>query len=223
MHGHGHAPPQPGRPADGTLVVLRTLFVVLTVLSCGFLAWAPLLRLAVVTRKALDWALFGLLLLSTAGIFVFLGKTVPEDEKQEMSDGAALFFGGWMIVTIVGVTIYYLIAEIRHYGRPVPPVAGYGPARTTGYGYPPVAAPAQQTFPQQATPPPLHQAPRPPAAGPVPAPPTPRPHAQPQAPHTPPQPSAKPKSQRIDQVRAELDELSDLLRREPQDPREEGK
>ncbi|GAA2495925.1 hypothetical protein [Streptomyces gobitricini] len=222
MHGHGHAPPQPGRPADGTLVVLRTLFVVLTVLSCGFLAWTPLLRLAVITRRALDWILFCVLLLSTIGMFVFLGETVPEDEKQEMSDGAALFFGAWVLVSVVGVVIYYLIAEIRHYGRRVPPVAAYGPPQATGYGYPPVAAPAAQTYPQPL--PPQHQphppTPRAPAAGPVPT--QPQPQAQ-QQPQPQPQSSARPTSHRIDQVRAELDELSDLLRGEPQDPREEGK
>ncbi|MFF8832610.1 hypothetical protein [Streptomyces sp. NPDC015131] len=201
MHGHGHAPPPPGRPADGTLVVLRTLFVAITVLSCGFLAWAPMVRLAVVTRRTLDWFLFCLLLLSMIGMFVFLASAVPADENQEMSDGSALAFGVWMILSVVGVTIYYLIAEIRHFGRAAAPVPSYDPPRPGGYGYPqayPHPAPPQQTPPRQ----------------------TPLPHQpayHPQAPqHTPtPPPAARPTPQRIDRVRAELDQLSDLLRNDP--------
>ncbi|OKJ99741.1 hypothetical protein AMK26_27480 [Streptomyces sp. CB03234] len=198
MHGHGHAPPQPGRPADSTLVALRTLFVALTVLSCGFLAWAPLLRLAVITRRILDWVLFGVVVLLTIGVFVFLGETVPEDEKQEMSDGAALTFGGWMIGTILTVTVYYLIVEIRHFGRLAPP-------QPVGYGYPPVTPPIPSAFTQ-----PMHT-------------PMPQRPAQPSPPQPQPAtpPPAKPPSQRIDQVRAELDELSDLLRNDPRDPWEE--
>ncbi|WP_336321336.1 hypothetical protein [Streptomyces lavendofoliae] len=233
MHGHGYAPPQPGRPADGTLVALRTLFVALTVLSCGFLAWAPLLRLAVITREVLDWVLFCVALLSTVGMFVFLWQTVPEDEKQEMSDGSALTFLGWMLITILGVTIYYLVAEIRHYGRAGAPAAAFVPPGTTGYGYPPPAPQAQPAYAQPVPPRPPHSTPPP---APVPALPQ-QSHPQPQSqPHLPPQPqqvpqqtpprpqvSARPTSQRIDQVRAELDELSDLLRREPQDPWEQDR
>ncbi|QGV80229.1 hypothetical protein [Streptomyces ficellus] len=225
MHGHGHAPPQPGRTADGTLVVLRTLFVALTVLSCGFLAWTPLLRLAVVTRRALDWILFCVVTLSAIGMFAFLVAATPTDENQEISDGAAIAFLTWTVITILGVTVYYLIAEIRHYGSATAgPAPLYGAPRPTGYGYPP-AAPPQQTRPQHTQP---HQPPHHQTQPQHPTPPPQPPHQPQQAPHQPhqtPPPAPKPTPQRIDQVRAELDELSDLLRSEPRDrdPRDEGR
>ncbi|WP_351227915.1 hypothetical protein [Streptomyces sp. NPDC002133] len=200
MHGHGYAPPQPGRPADGTLIALRVVFIALTVLSCSFLAWTPMLRLAILTRKALDWALLVTTLLSSIGIMVFLGIAVPEDE-DELSDATALTFLGWVTVVMVGVIAYYVTAESRHYERVAPRLH-----QVTGYGYPPVAQPpvpnpyaqqrVQPPVPQQYTPP-AHQ---PPAA------------AEPQQQHHP----------RIDQVRAELDELSDILRKS-KDQREGGR
>ncbi|HWU08782.1 MAG TPA: hypothetical protein VN520_20775 [Streptomyces sp.] len=219
MHGYGYPPEQqPKRsPSSATLVTLRVVFVALALLSCGFLAWAAMLRLATVTRRQRDWWLFGLVLVLNAGLVVYLGSLPVEDDV--LTDGQAAVTFSWMLVVFVGTVTYYLYAEIRHFGpyggaqgglRPGPygaqhpgapsfPSGGYAPRQTVtappapSYGYPP--APQRSPAP---TPPPV---PAPPvAASPVPAPPADAPRA------------AAP--QRLDQVRAELDELSDYLRKE---------
>ncbi|MFD3413308.1 hypothetical protein [Streptomyces cyaneofuscatus] len=200
MHGYGYPPQQPptSRPSPGTLTTLRAIFVVLTVLSCGFLGWVAMLRLAVVTRKARDWWLLAVTLVLTVGLFAFFAALPEEDQ---MTDTQALVGVGWLIVLLVGVITYYLIMETRHFAAPGPydtqrPLAG--PTTTVPYG--PAAhqhPPAQ--VPNQAPVQPQPQHPTPPT--------TPNPYAV----DTPP---PKPAPQRLDQVRAELDELSDYLRKE---------
>ncbi|MFD9539705.1 hypothetical protein [Streptomyces sp. NPDC060022] len=195
MHGYGYPPEQQPRrrPSQATLITLRVLFVALTMLSCGFLAWAAMLRLAIVTRRKRDWYLLALVFALNVGLIVFFGM-LPED-ADDMTDSEAFIGIGWLFVVVVGTITYYLYAEIRHfvpYGGPHPgpsslPYGGYVQQQTSPaaprptYGYPPVP-----------TPPPA----QPPAATPPPAVPSP----------------ASP--QRLDQVRAELDELSDYLRKE---------
>ncbi|NEE43698.1 hypothetical protein G3M55_03630, partial [Streptomyces sp. SID8455] len=73
MHGYGYPPQQPPtpRPSSGTLTTLRAIFVVLTVLSCGFLGWVAMLRLAVVTRRPRDWWLLAVTVVLTIGLFAF--------------------------------------------------------------------------------------------------------------------------------------------------------
>ncbi|MEU2492264.1 hypothetical protein [Streptomyces sp. NPDC007883] len=215
MQGHGHGyPPRPaGRPSDGTLVTLRVVFIALAVLSCSLLAWVPMLRLAIVTRKPVDWILFCATIAANVGLLIFAGVSTPED--GEMTDAVAFTFLGWVTLVMVGTITYYVMAETRHYERlsagPAP-AAGYGlpphPA-AGGYGYPQTApqgtgasTPNPYTAPVQPPPVPRQSpsrpGPQPSASGGVPAPPT---------GHEP--------NRRIDQVRAELDELSDLLRKEP--------
>lgn len=207
-HGYGYPPPPAGRPSDGMLITLRVIFISLSVLSCSLLAWAPMLRLAIVTRKALDWALFGLTIAANIGLLVFAGVYVPEGD-EELSDGLALTILGWITIVMVGSIVYYVTAETRHYERLVPRShTGHGLPQPTGYGYPPAATPPSAANPyagpvQQSRPP---VPPRPPAAGPAPEPAP--------APGPGPAPGLEPNS-RIDQVRAELDELSDFLRKEP--------
>ncbi|WP_320779856.1 hypothetical protein [Streptomyces sp. CRN 30] len=190
MHGPGYAPPPPPRPSQGGPIALRVLFVALTVLSCGFLASASMLRLAVVTRRRRDWVLF-ILSVTNTFVVVYLASTAPlESFSWRDYLGMSLLSGG-LVVTVV----YYLIEEIRHFDRiarapygHTPPHPHGGPAAfgrpDLGHGYP--------------------------APGPVPhipAPPM-------QSPAAPPQ---RPAPARIDQVRAELDELSDYLRRQEGD------
>lgn len=223
-HGHGHGyPPRPaGRPSEGTLIALRVLFIAMAVVSCSLLAWVPMLRLAIVTRKPVDWFLFCATVAANVGMLVFAGLSAPGDE--EISDPVGYTILGWITVVMVGTITYYVMAETRHYERlksgggpaggyglpPQPPVAGYGypPAGPTGAAANPYARPAQQppvppqppsqSGPQPQPQPPSQSGPQPSAAGPAPG---------PAAGHEP--------NRRIDQVRAELDELSDLLRREP--------
>ncbi|MCH0538332.1 hypothetical protein I3F58_01890 [Streptomyces sp. MUM 203J] len=165
------------------MVVVRVLFAVLPLLSLGFLTGASMLRLAVVTRRTLDWWLFGVSVAATLG---FLLLTGPDPEALRSSLGA-----GGVLLNAALFTGYFLYADIRHHERAarsaVPTPAPYHqPRPQSGYGYP-QPNPYQQQ-PQQAarqpTPPPAS-----PPASPFPAP-------------------------RIDQVRAELDELSDLLRKD---------
>ncbi|WP_175407153.1 hypothetical protein [Streptomyces sp. TRM64462] len=192
--GPGYASPQRRTPTH--VIVLRVLFAVLPLLSLGLLTGATLVRLAVVTRRARDWWLFGLSAVVTVTCVAF----VPEDIETRQADLAV----GGLLLNAALFTGYYLFAEIRHFDRdPVgvrPHVTPYSPTypqvgRGQGYGYPqPQANPYAQPHP--------HPQPHP----------QPRPVTQPQPhPGAQPQPQASP---RIDRVRAELDELSDLLRKE---------
>ncbi|MET8839340.1 hypothetical protein ABZW67_04490 [Streptomyces rubiginosohelvolus] len=204
MHGYGPMPQQPttSRPSPATLTTVRVILVALTVLSCGLLGWAPMLRLAIVTRRPRDWFLLVVVIALNIGLFAFIMAT-PDDPDQ-MSDAAALFMMLWILGLLAGVITYYLYAEIRHYntlGAPAP----YG---TPGHPAPPPPLPYQQ---QHLAP---HQQPRQHQ-------PQPQQHQQPNpytAPTTPPTPTPAP--QRLDQVRAELDELSDYLRKENRDSRD---
>lgn len=215
MHGPGIAQPPPsGTPSSGMLAFLRVIFVALPLLTCGFLAWAATLRVAIVTRSTLNWALFvGNVVLNIMWV-VFLAQDNTDDFSSP--EGNVGMIG--MLSTGTAAIAYYLYADFKHYGGrprpyagyyppPVTPQQGYRPPANAGYGYggptrPMAGPPVQSQQPQQ--PPPQHQqpqhqqphAPRPGPATPVPAQPN----------HTAPP--------RIDQVRAELDELSDLLRRD---------
>ncbi|WP_327268554.1 hypothetical protein [Streptomyces sp. NBC_01218] len=217
MHGYGYPPELPtARPSPATLTVLRVVFVVLAVLSCGFLAWAAMLRLALVTRRPRDWVLFVLSLGLTVGFGFFVDALPAGDE--ELTDAQAIAMLAWLLVLPGGVTWYYLFSDIRHFGPNGPAAvrartwaAGRYPAAgpAQGYGYPP-AGPAQPTPPYGA--PPLAYRPQDAAAY--------RPATQQQPHPLPPQtqPTPPPRRtgppQRLDQVRAELDELSDYLRKE---------
>ncbi|WP_261989041.1 hypothetical protein, partial [Streptomyces sp. wa22] len=116
MHGYGYPPEQQPtrRPSSATLVTLRVVFVALALLSCGILAWAAMLRLAVVTRTQRDWWLFGLVLALNVGLLVYLGMLPEEDEV--LTDGQAVVTLTWMLVVFVGTVTYYLYTEIRHFG-----------------------------------------------------------------------------------------------------------
>lgn len=230
MHGYGYPPELPtARPSPATLTVLRVVFVVLTVLSCGFLAWAAMLRLAIVTRRPRDWGLFVLSLALTAGLGVYMDGLPGGD--TELTDSQAFTTLGWMFALLGGVTWYYLFSDLRHFG-PNGPTAVAARARTAigypvagpvqGYGYP-SATPVHGKPPYGTPPLPHHpQGPTTPYSS-VPQQHQPQQH-QPQQ-HQPPQhqpqqsqPNPPPKRpgppQRLDQVRAELDELSDYLRKE---------
>ncbi|MBT2442874.1 hypothetical protein J7E93_22755 [Streptomyces sp. ISL-36] len=192
---HGHAPMTPPRsigPSAGEIVV-RVLVCVLMVISFGFLAWIGMLRIAIMRRGRRDWALFWAQLVLNIACLATL--------EQRLADHWISNVGmAGLLVQMAVVTAYYLVVDIRHHRRP--PVAPY--AYGFGYGHPPAAATVSQQVPVQ----PLAQ---PPAQPPV------RPSVPPQA--YAPQPPSTP-APRIEQVRAELDELSDLLRK---DRREGGR
>ncbi|GHE85949.1 hypothetical protein GCM10018785_62120 [Streptomyces longispororuber] len=212
MHGHGYAPPPPPAPSAGSQVTLRVLFVVLAFLTCGFLAWAAMLRLALVTRKARDWFLFVVVVALDVTAAVLIGID-PGDEEFTGTGNAGMTI---LIASFVAVTAYYLTMEIRHFAK-LAEAGARDPYRQQYTAYPaPQPHPTAYGYPQQTLPAP---APQPPAS---PGPPAPGPHQAPAAPHTPthtptpgvPTPPVRPAPVRIEQVRAELDELSDYLRRQ---------
>ncbi|MFE9171434.1 hypothetical protein ACFYNZ_18240 [Streptomyces kebangsaanensis] len=218
-----HAP-QPPRPSTAVVVALRVLFMALPVLSLGFLAWATMLRVACVTRARRDWFLFGVSL----AVLVVACALIINDPTDDLSTPGGDLAAAMMLLSAFGSAGYLLYADVL---RLQTPPAGHSPTATTvAYGYPPsvtpqsyAPAPAPYLPPQPAPylppqpapyvppqPAPAPYAPPPSAAfgtAPAPAPrPGPAPTPQPQ----------RPAPARIDQVRAELDELSDFLRGQDQ-------
>lgn len=199
MYGPGHVPPPPPRALPASVVVLRVVFTVLPLLSIGFLTWATMLRLAVVTRRTLDWVLCAV----SAAVMITGGVLLPENVETTRADIAV----GLIILNAIVFAAYFLVADIRHDkvrlasagAVAYPPYATTVPRHQAGHGYPPAYLPAHAQ--PQALPQPQPQSP-----------------PQPQAPsrsQTPPPPEVPPRAgPRIDQVRAELDELSHLLRKE---------
>ncbi|MFC5217670.1 hypothetical protein [Streptomyces coerulescens] len=201
MQGHGYPQPVNQPPPIGWLVFLRVVFVVMSVLSFGLLMWVMMLRLAIVTRRPLDWWLFA------ASIVVeFLGLYLMGSEPGDEIHTA----GGWTgLVLVLGGMVaaiaYYLSADIRHFHQLR--FAGYPGQRqaSAAYGYPHSQSPYTATTVPQS--PPMSQTPPPRTP-------------MPRTPAQPPTPPQRPAPARIDQVRAELDELSDYLRKH--DTRQDG-
>ncbi|MFG2927942.1 hypothetical protein [Streptomyces achromogenes] len=217
MQGHGHGQPVTQPPHTAWLVCLRVLFVVLGIVTIGFLSWAMPLRLAIVTRRPLDWGLFVAVLAADLLGVVLLGLE-PGEEIHTTGGYVGLIL---VLGSLVGSIAYYLAADIQHFALRRQAYAAM--SGVPAYGYPaPAAAYGATTVPTAPTAP----------APAVPTAPAPVPHRAPGAPHTPPPvshtpppapyapvppPAAPlprpPAPARIEQVRAELDELSDYLRR----------
>ncbi|MET8125762.1 hypothetical protein ABZV67_08375 [Streptomyces sp. NPDC005065] len=207
MYGPGHPPPptpMPPRrlPSRAWIVSMRVLFVVLSVGSIGLLLWAPLLRLAIVRRRTSDWWLTG------AG-FVLICVLLPIIGREGSDDptGVDNVLIPLLLLAMVAAPAYYLVGDIRHYEQLRKERFGAGGYLPPGYGY--TTMPVRQPLPAQ---PPQYQ-PQPQR----------QPYSQPsqlQPQQQPPQPQPVPHAStptpphRIDQVRAELDELSDYLRKE---------
>ncbi|MGY5045558.1 hypothetical protein ACWDE0_07865 [Streptomyces sp. 900105755] len=190
MQGQGHAQPVRRPPHDAVLVLLRVVFVALGVFSAGFLAWAMPLRLAVVTRRPVDVGVLVTAVAADVLSIVLLGSE-PGDDVHTPGGylGITLLFG-----TLLGAVVYYLVADVRHFQRQREAFA----AQQYAYAIP--ASPyTTGTMPPHTPAPPAHSVP------PMPPPPLPQPPI--------PAPLQRPAPARIEQVRAELDELSDYLRK----------
>ncbi|MDO0933762.1 hypothetical protein QQY66_19495 [Streptomyces sp. DG2A-72] len=196
MHGHGYPQPVKQPPPTLWLVLLRVVFVTLSIISFGFLAWTMLLRLAVVTRKMRDWILLGALIAIDIVAVGLLGSE-PGEEIHTPGGWLGLFL---LLGSLVASIAYYLVAEIRHFQRLRHGAGAYGAGQTPIPG---------QGYPQRSTPYPATTAPQTPAA---PHFPPPMPQAAADRAPIPTRPQ-RPAPARIDQVRAELDELSDYLRK----------
>ncbi|MFE1773796.1 hypothetical protein [Streptomyces sp. NPDC059008] len=211
MHGPvpAYSPHRP--PARGTAIALRVALVAAAVLSLGLLAWAPLLRAAIVQRGRLGWWLFAGDLVAIVGACALITGYDTTDWRTNLGVGL-------LLMQIAAAVAYYLAVDVRagHATAHGPMAAGHPgmPPAAPSYGPPLPPAPlppyAQETQPYGAH-----------GAGPVnpyamtetrmPAPPA-RPAPAPAHPY--PAPQERPQPQRIDRVRAELDELSDYLRKE---------
>ena len=113
MQAHGYAQPVKQPPHTAWLVLLRVLFVAVGFFSMGLLAWVMLLRLAIVTRRALDWCLFAAGVVADILSLVLIGTESGDDVHTSVGYfGLVLLLGG-----LVAMTAYYLAAEIRHYAR----------------------------------------------------------------------------------------------------------
>jgi hypothetical protein len=185
MTGPGSPPPQYRTSGQVKAVSLRVLFVALTLLPLGMFSWAAMLRIAILRRRRLDWVLFCAVLVLSVVPLALIGSTSSEDDWQ-MDVGMTL-----LLLLAFGVTSYYLVVDIRLHDAgasphlPAPP-SPYGPPQLFAAPFP---APSYGYPPEQP------------------------PHRFPQE-QPPPPPPSRPAPQRIDRVRAELDELSHYLRKE---------
>ncbi|MET9151105.1 hypothetical protein ABZX82_07530 [Streptomyces griseoflavus] len=201
MYGHGAAPPP---PSGASVTTQRVLYAAAGILCCGMLACVPLFRVAFLRGRTIDWATAWVSIPLALACGAVAGSLPESDYRTDIAVFAMLLLGA-------AATAYYLVVDIRlHHRRrnphpaPMPPsphaTTVHAPGHHTPYGYP------QQTSPYAPTSVPQPQPPHTPVPGP---PHTPVPPQPPQ-----PQPPQRPAPARIDQVRAELDELSDYLRRQ---------
>ncbi len=220
MYGHGVAPPT---RSAATVIALRVLFAAAGFLSCGLLACVPLFRVAIVRGRVLDWVAAWLSIPASIVCLAVVGSLPETDYRTDVALASALILGA-------AASAYFLTVDIRLHRRPGPygiPVPPPSPHATTVHSATTMhSATTQHTpgphapgvhspygYPQPASPYAPTPAPQPPAPR-TPAPHTPAPHTPAQHAPVPPQPPQRPAPARIDQVRAELDELSDYLRRQ---------
>ncbi|MFE0799783.1 hypothetical protein [Streptomyces sp. NPDC058812] len=213
MYGNSAAGPPPSRGA-ATVITLRVLFAAAGFLTCGLLACVPLFRIAVLRGRGLDWTVAWLSLPASIGCLAVVGSLPEGDRRTDVAMAALLLIGA-----VAGA--YFLVVDIRLHAAPrqftgyapppQAPAAHYGPTHPAG-PYAPTLVPQPPHTPAPRPAHPGFQAPRSPipqapaSQGPVtrtPVPPGPAPTPPPQ----------HPTPARIDQVRAELDELSDYLRK----------
>ncbi|MGW1956305.1 hypothetical protein ACWCPI_26750 [Streptomyces sp. NPDC001920] len=206
MQGHGYTQPVKQPPPTGWLVFLRVVLVVISVMSCGMLLWVMMLRLVIVTRRARDWALFAASIgVEFFGLYLLGSEPGDEIHSPRGWTGLVVVLGG-----MVAAIAYYLAADIRHFQQLRLSSHGTQAPQAPAYGYPQPQSPYTATTVPQS--PPLSGTPLP--QTPIPQTPLPQtPIPQPPTSGTPvPPPPQRPAPARIDQVRAELDELSDYLR-----------
>lgn len=214
MNGPGIVPPPPN---DGARTGLRVLFVLLGVMSCGMLAWVPLLRVALLRRRnAVDWVLCGASFVLTVVLVALLGGGDDNGDNNSPRDNAVVSI---LVIQAVAAAVYYLVSDIRHFREADALAAsrGYAPQGRPQFPYGAAQArpPHQAQHPHQTQLPPARTDYNPYRDTPTPAPaqpPTPVPAPTP-APVPAPDAAATP-APRIERVRAELDELSDYLRKE---------
>ncbi|WRZ92467.1 hypothetical protein OHB54_27445 [Streptomyces sp. NBC_01007] len=199
MYGHGGAPPIRGAV---TVIALRVLYASPALLSWGLFACVPLFRVAVQRGRWFDWMAAWASLPVSFGALMVVGTVPYSDGRGDVALTVALLLG-------VGSAAYYLISDIHLHNAwrrstayaPPHPWTAHGP-----YGGPQPAPPAPP-YPGV-----LMAQPQPPVPQAY-LPNTPMPQPSTSQPSMPQPPSRRATPARIDQVRAELDELSDYLRK----------
>ncbi|WP_328464823.1 hypothetical protein [Streptomyces sp. NBC_00448] len=235
--------PKPAHPT--TAVVLRVILTVLPVVTLGFLAWCSMLYLAVLRKRTSDWLMLAVAVGMAVIAVVCFGLSDDDNDWQANTGGTLI------LICMFGGAVYFLVADILRYrtGRqgwpaapgypqPNPYATGYGtggpmvPPPHQGYPAPrQYPGPAAQPAPMQGAPnipsmpsvpnAPVNQGPSTPSTPSPSRPATPPPVNRPATPTPVPRPTPPP-APRIDQVRAELDELSDFLRKERGDSQDSG-
>jgi hypothetical protein len=184
MYGPSPAPPPGSSAVRAGRVVLRVVFFAVSLGSIGFLSWVPPLVLAIRTRRLLDW------LCAVAVTGLVISATVLLDESSDDSDWQTNAGMAILLFLALAAPVYHLIGDLRR-----AQAADAAAARDFGMNLPPGVNPYALGVP--VTPPyPVAAYPAAPAPVPLPQPP----------------PAGPGRSERIDQVRAELDELSSYLR-----------
>ncbi|MER5783859.1 hypothetical protein ABT104_19365 [Streptomyces mobaraensis] len=90
------------------VVTIRVVIVAITVCTVFLLSWIPMLRVAIVRRRALDWALFWVVLVASV-VWLFM-------MRDELAKTAWYTLGiTGAIGTGVAATAYYLWSDIRHH------------------------------------------------------------------------------------------------------------
>ncbi|HET9380925.1 MAG TPA: hypothetical protein VFP69_08855 [Streptomyces sp.] len=211
MYGHGAAPPT---RSAATVITLRVLFAATGILTCGIFACVPLFRVALLRGRWYQWAAAWLSLPVSIGCFMVVGLLPEADHRTDIALAVVLLVGA-------AGSAWFVTVDIRYHNEQRRGAAGYGVPLSHGphphaghsaYGYPQAVSPYAQTHVPH-TPvgpvPPAHPTPVPPTAVPPAA--------------VPPTAGPGPGPARIDQVRAELDELSDYLRRQDGTPQDGGR
>jgi hypothetical protein len=203
MYGPGAAPPT---RSAATVLTLRVLFAAAGVLTCGVFACVPLFRVALLRGRWYQWAAAWLSLPLCIACFMVVGVLPEADHRTDVALAVVLLVGAASSAWFVTVDIRFHNERRRGAGYGLP--LSQAPTVHSASGYPQPVSPYAQTHVPQTpvgpapiplTSPPAQQHGTVPPVGPTPVPPTSGP---------PPGPA------RIDQVRAELDELSDYLRRQ---------
>lgn len=206
MYGPGAPPPL---RSENTVITLRVLFTAAGLLTCGFLSCVPLFRVAMLRGRWFNWTAAWVSLPLSIVCFAVVGTLKESDTRGDIALASVMIMGALS-------SVYFLVMDIRLVDSQRRQYAGYAPTQAptvpAGYGYPPQPMSpyaAMPTGPQPHTPAMPHT--------PIPQPQPQAPAPQPPVPHgpgpVPPPPAQRPAPARIDQVRAELDELSDYLRK----------
>lgn len=207
---YGPGTPPPTRSA-GTVITLRVLFAAAGFLSCGLLACLPLFRVAILRGRWFNWTAAWVSMPLSIMCFAVVGTVKQTDVDGDIALASVMLLG-------VLASTYFLVVDIRGDNRQRQ-YAGYPPAPAPtvppgyGYGYPSPLPPPSSQYANRQTGPQQHPVPHTPI--PQPHAPTPQPPVS-QGPALP--PPQRPAPARIDQVRAELDELSDYLRKHDSNP-----